>query len=40
MQQHGLVRWVHWSGEAKDCGDLLMQAETGEAMFWQAVNPS
>ena len=25
MQQHGLVRWVHWRGEA---------------MFWQAVNPS
>lgn len=39
MQQHDLVRWVHWHATAKDCGDLLMQGNAGEAMFQQAVRP-
>lgn len=37
LQQHSLVHWVHWCGMAKDCGDLLMQGQVGEAMFQQAV---
>ena len=35
----GLVRWVHWHNQAKDCGDLLMQqaGASGRELFLQAL---
>ena len=39
MQAQQLLCWVHWRGEAKDCGDLLAMGEAGECLFAQVVQP-